>query len=42
MSRITWLRAMRFKLETAQEMLEQAPDKHRNDALDALGVRLFP
>ncbi len=42
MSRINWLRATRFQLETAQELLEQAPDRHRNDALDALGVRLFP
>lgn len=42
MSRINWLRAMRFQLETAQEMLEQAPGRHRNNALDALGVRLFP
>lgn len=42
MSRITWHRATRFQLETAQELLEQAPDRHRNDALDALGVRLFP
>jgi hypothetical protein len=42
MSLINWLRATRFQLETAQELLEQAPDRHRNDALDARGVRLFP
>jgi hypothetical protein len=42
MSRINWLRATRLQLETAQGLLEQAPGRHRNDALDARGVRLFP
>jgi hypothetical protein len=42
MSRINRLRVTRFQRETAQEMLEQASDKHRNDALDGLGVRLIP